>query len=327
MRVLVVTNMYPTPVAPAFGTFVYDQVRSLRRLGVEVDVFFVNGRVSTANYFWAFPRFWLFLRGRRYDVVHAHYVLAGIIARAQLTCPTVLTHHGPEVLGQPRWQGPLCRLVTPLFDEVIYVSEETRRKLNDNDGWVIPCGVDLDLFRPAPRDEARARLKLPATRPLVLWAGEYWRPEKRFDLVKAAMARVKELMPDAELILLTKQPHDVVPDYMNACDVLILTSDLEGSPMVIKEAMACNLPIVSVRVGDVPEVVGGTPGCFLVERDPTAIAGRTTEVLRSPYRTDGRSRVAHLSQDEVAHRVLEVYERAVSRRNRRIASYVPDPRS
>jgi teichuronic acid biosynthesis glycosyltransferase TuaC len=327
VKILVVTNMYPTPTMPAFGTFVYDQVRSLRRLGVEVDVFFVNGRANTSNYFWAFPRYWFLLRGRRYDLIHAHYVLAGIIARAQLSCPTVLTHHGPEVLGQPRWQGPLCRLVTPLFDEVIYVSEETRRKLNDEDGWVIPCGVDLGLFKPMPRDEARSRLRLPPTKPLVLWAGEYWRPEKRFDLVRAAMAQVKEALPQAELVLLTKQPHDVVPFYMNACDVLVLTSDLEGSPMVIKEAMACNLPIVSVRVGDVPEVIGETPGCFLVNRDPRQIADRVVEVLRAPYRTDGRSQIGHLTLDRIARRLLQVYARALSRRKKELVQYVPDPRS
>jgi teichuronic acid biosynthesis glycosyltransferase TuaC len=312
MRVLVVTNMYPTPEMPAFGTFVEAQVRALRALGVEIDVFFFNGRASKWSYLTAFPRFWRQIRRERYDLIHAHYVLTGVVARAQWGHRLVLTHHGGEVLGQaPSWHAPLCKVVTPLCDEVIHVTEQIRQVLRDDDGWVIPCGVDLDRFAPIPRDEARARAGLPLDKPLVLFAGEYWRPEKRFDLIEAAMALVKQEMPEAELVLLTQKPHEVVPAYMSACDVLVLASNTEGSPMVIKEAMASNLPIVSVHVGDVPEIIGDTPGCALAERDPADMARKLLAALREPRRTEGRARVEHLRHDQVARRVLEVYERAI----------------
>lgn len=316
MRVLVVTNMYPSRALPSFGTFVYDQVQALRALGVEVDVLAFNGRESKWHYLWAFPRLWHALLCGRYDLIHAHYVLAGIVARMQWGHRLVLTHHGPEVLGQPRWQGPLCKLLTPLCNEVIHVTEEVRRTLRDDDGWVIPCGVDLDAFTPVPRDEARVSLGLPVDKRLILFAGDYWRPEKRFDLVEAALPLVQRELPDAELVLLTKQPHDVVPLYMSACDALVLASALEGSPMVVKEAMAANLPVVSVRVGDVPEVIGDTPGCALAERDPTDIAAKLVAVLREPRRTDGRSRIAHLRHDRIAQRVREVYRHALRPRRR-----------
>jgi len=312
MRVLIVTNMYPSEALPSFGTFVHDQVVALRDAGVEVDVLSFNGRESKWKYLSAFPRYWRALRSKRYDLVHAHYILAGIVARAQLGHKVVLTHHGPEVLGQPAWQGPLCKVMTPLFDEVIHVTEQVRRRLRDDDGWVIPCGVDLDAFVPVDRDEARRALGLPLDKPLVLFAGDYWRPEKRFDLVEAAMERVRQDLPNAELVLLTKKPHDVVPAHMSACDALVLTSDLEGSPMVVKEAMACNLPIVSVEVGDVREVIGDTPGCAIVERDPASIAAGLVAVLRDPRRTDGRSRIDHLRHDRIARRVLAVYTHAIA---------------
>lgn len=312
MRVLVVTNMYPSEALPSFGTFVHDQVIALRAAGVEVDVLSFNGRESKWKYLSAFPRYWRTLRRKRYDLVHAHYILAGVVARAQWGHKVVLTHHGPEVLGQPAWQGPLCKTMTPLFDEVIHVTEEVRQRLRDEDGWVIPCGVDIDAFTPIDRDEARAQTGLPPGKPLVLFAGDYWRPEKRFDLVEAAMALVQRELPDAELVLLTGKPHDVVPGYMSACDVLVLTSALEGSPMVIKESMACNLPIVSVVVGDVAEVIGDTPGCAIVEREPAAIAAKLVEALREPRRTDGRTRIDHLRHDRIAQRILAVYTHALA---------------
>lgn len=315
MKVLVVTNMYPTPAVPALGTFVHDQVRALRAAGAEVDVFFVNGRQSRWNYLWAFPRFWSFLRGRRYDVIHAHYVLTGVIARSQWRHKVVLTHHGVEVLGDPPWQAWLCRLVTPLFDAAIYVTEELRRALDDTDGWVIPCGIDLTAFTSVPRDEARARLGLPANRRLVLFAGQYWQAIKRFDLVEAAIALAQEHFPDIDLVLLTEKPHEIVPLYMSACDALVLTSDAEGSPTVVKEAMASNLPIVSVAVGDVVEVIGDTPGCTVVERDPAAIAAGLCAVLAEPRRTDGRSRIDYLRHDRIAQRILDVYEHALQARS------------
>jgi glycosyltransferase involved in cell wall biosynthesis len=311
LRIAVVTNMYPSPAEPGFGTFVHDQVEALRRAGAQVDVFFFNGRANTWNYVWAFFRLWAFLWRRQYDLLHAHFVLAGIVARAQWGHKVVLTHHGVELLGYPRWQTWLARLVTPLVDAAIYVSAELREALHDRDGWVIPCGIDLDVFAPLERAEARARLGLPSDRRLVLWAGESWREEKRFYLVEQAMARVKLALPDADLVLLSNRPHDVVPLYMSACDALVLTSAAEGSPMVIKEAMACNLPIVSVRVGDVPEVVGDTPGCALADHDPLDIADKLVAVLREPRRTTGRERIGHLRHDRIAQRLLEVYEHAL----------------
>lgn len=320
VRVLVVTNMYPSPAKPSFGVFVADQVSALRRADVDVDVFFVDGKANTLNYVWGFVRFWRHLRRHHYDLIHAHYVLSGLIARAQWGYRVVLTHHGPELLGHPRWQTWLAHLVTPLFDEVIYVTEEGRRAMNDRDGWVIPCGVDLDAFRPVPRSEARAKLGLALDQPLVLWAGDPSRPEKRYAMVEGAMQRVKAMMPSADLVLLTGRPHDLVPTYMSACDVLVLTSAAEGSPMVIKEAMACNLPIVSVRVGDVAEVIEGAVGCALADPDVNDIGRRLVDVLRQPLRTNGRQRVEHLGEVPITRRILEVYTRALGR-HRRVRQY------
>ncbi len=315
MHVLVVTNMYPQPGRPAFGIFVQEQVDSLRRLGIMVDVLFIDGQASRLNYLWAYPRLWRALSRHRYDVIHAHYIFSGLVALAQRRCPVVLTHHGPEVFMT--WQAVPCRLFTRFFDQVIVVSEEMRARLGCRRAHVIPCGIDLGLFRPMPREEARRALGLPMKRRLVLWAGDPSRPEKRWDLVQAAMNLLRSHRDDVELVLASGQPHARVPLYMNACDVLLLVSDAEGSPMVVKEAMACNLPIVSTAVGDVPQVIGDTEGCFLCSQEPEDIAAKLELALDFGGRTDGRRRVQHLELGAIARRVAAVYEEAMAARRER----------
>ena len=298
MKVLVLTNMYPTHEAPALGTFVRDQVESLEKEGVHVDVLFVNGPKSKLNYLWGIFRLWARLLKQRYDIIHAHYVFSGIIARTQFLCPIVLTHHGFEVFMT--WERFPSRLITPLVDRVILVSEEQKLKLGNKKAHVIPCGIDFELFRPMEKKEARKQLGLSPEKKLVLWAGDNTRSEKRYDIVEAALAIAQQNDSSIELVLVTGLSHEMVSVYMNACDVILLVSDGEGSPMVIKEAMACNLPIVSTRVGDVADVISNTNGCYLCSQDPVEIAEKLHLVLRSPGRTNGREMVKHLEQGVIA---------------------------
>lgn len=308
IRVLVVTNMYPQPDRPAFGTFVRDQVEALRAY-VQVDVLFIDGRKSRWNYLWGLLRFWCRLIANRYDVIHAHYVFSGIIARLQPFVPVVVTYHGSELGVSPtHWLSRLSCGVHRFFERVIVVSPLMRERLIGTNVRVIPCGVDLDVFKPIPRFEARHRLNLAPDKPLVLWAGEHWQPVKRFYMVEQAVEHVKRALPDAELVLVSGQPHSIVPLYMNACDALVLTSSHEGSPMVVKEAMACNLPVVSVDVGDAAAVIGGTEHCYIVEPTPEAVAEKLYVVLATQPRTRGREHIAHLSADAIIKQIVEIYQ-------------------
>ena len=306
MRVLVVTNMYPTAEMPFFGTFVKEQVESLREEGVEVDVFFVNGKKNTLNYLWAFPRLWIRLLTKRYDLIHAHYVFSGIIARAQFLYPVVLTHHGSQVFQG--WQAPLCRLVTGFMSRTLVMSNEMKKRGRLDKSLVIPCGINFELFKPLDQRQARKELNLPADKKLVLFAGDYDRPVKRWDIVQASVSILKEKDHNTELVLVSKKPLDMVPKYMNACDVLVLTSDGEGSPMVIKEAMACNLPIVSVSVGDVPEVIDGTDGCYLCTQEPQDVADTLEIALERSKRTNGREKIANMEIGAISRRIITVYK-------------------
>jgi glycosyltransferase involved in cell wall biosynthesis len=297
--------MYPDEQNPDFGTFVHEQVEGLQKRGLNVDVLVVGGKRQKLSYIEGVRRFRQRIGEQRYDLIHAHYVFSGIVARLQAGHPLLVSFHGAgEMVG---WVGLLCRLLAPLADAVTVTSEEHKAQLGRKDARVIPCGVDLDLFVPMPKGEAREHLGLAKGRKLVLFVG-ILRPEKRLDVIQAAVKLLQREDPNVELIVATGEPHQRVPLYMNACDVLALASDYEGSPVVIKEAMACNLPIVSVDVGDVAQVVGGTEGCYICRRDPADMAQKLNLALARGRRTNGRQAIRRLGLESTVEGVLDIYE-------------------
>jgi len=157
-----------------------------------------------------------------------------------------------------------------------------------------------------PQEEARRRLGLPLDRRLVLFAGIV-RPEKRLDVIEAAVRILRDEDEDVELVVATGESHERIPLYMNACDVFALASDYEGSPVVIKEAMACNLPIVSVDVGDVAQVIAGTEGCYVCRREPADMARMLGLALGRGQRTDGRRVIQHLGLNATLDNLLRIY--------------------
>lgn len=311
LRVLVLTNMYPTAARPIHGTFVAEQVASLRRRGIQVDVLFVDGPASKLNYLRGVGELHAGLQRQRYDLIHAHYVFCGVIALVERLWPPwsrrpplVLTHHGIE--AQLGWTAPLCRLTGRLADYTIATSPRVAEALRLPGVEVLPCGVDAGLFRPMPQQEARRQLGLPAAAPLLLFVGAP-RPEKRLPLIREAYALLRRELPAAQLILVHDEPRERIPLYMNACDVLVLASVAEGAPMVVREAMACNLPIVTTDVGDVAELFAGLPGHYIAEARPEALAEKLRLALTFRGRTQGRGRVLPWSLDAIAARLEAIY--------------------
>ena len=310
MRVLIVTNMFPTPAEPAWGSFVKEQIDDLRDLGLDVDQVVFHGHERTMEYARAIPAVRRALRAGSYDVVHAHYGLSGAVAAlARPRGPLVTTFHGSDYDG-PAWQRWVSTAVARR-SAVIVVSESGRRRLSAPDAVVIPMGVNTRLFTPVDRIEARRSLGWEETGRYALLAGARLDPVKGAALFDAAVARVFELK-GLTLEGLTREGAALA---LNAADVLVVASVREGSPLTVRESLACKTPVVAVAVGDVPAVLAGLPGCAVVPRDPSALAeaiGAALEARRDPSL---RQRAEETSRDSVAHRVAAFYEEIIRKRS------------
>ena len=327
-----VTNMLPTPEDPGFGAFVKSQIDSIAAAGHEVTTHWIDGRASKKNYFRAVKQLNAILAAKKHDIVHAHYGLSGIPACIQRHCPVVVSFCGDDLLGTSNGRGGYTfkgrlnvlasQIVAHHADAVIVKSDRMLERLSSASARakavVITNGVDFGIFHPVDKLEARKTLGLEPFKKYVLFVGSPDAPRKRFDLADKAVGLLRASFPNVEIIALHHKPQTEVPVYMNACDAVILTSDWEGSANVIKEAMACNTPIVSVDAGDAWQLIGGAEQCYRAEREPGDLASKVKRILQAAERSDGRRRIGHLEIGIVATRVVEVYERVLADSRRRI---------
>jgi glycosyltransferase involved in cell wall biosynthesis len=325
VRVLAVTNMYPTPDDPAYGVFVASQISSLTRLGVAVHVEFIDGRRSRLRYLVGIRRVRALASTGDFDVVHAHFGLTGFVCSFQ-PLPLVISYCGDDLLGASNGRGGstigslpmvwLSRIAASRADQIICKSERLAnalpRHVNRSRVSVIGNGVDTDIFSPGERNEARARLGIARDARLILFPHDVRQRVKRYDLAQAAVRTLRGRGVDGTLWVVNGVPHQQLPDYYRAADCLLLTSDHEGSPNTIKEGLCCDLPVVAVDAGDTARWIALASGSRIVDRTPDAIAEGLQAVLATGLRIDGSRIRAELGLSSVADRVLAVYEAALT---------------
>ncbi|HEV8191488.1 MAG TPA: glycosyltransferase [Ktedonobacterales bacterium] len=323
-RVLMVTGAYPTERVPHWGTFIKSQVDSLVAAGIEVEVVHPKPGPMPLRYASAVLQV---LRasfgGGRFDVVHGHYGLWCLVARLQWTRPVVASFLGDDLLGTPLASGGyskkdalvvhISQWLSQHVDAVIVKSEQMKQVIPKSKVFVIPNGVDFALFRPIPREQARETLGWDQSRRYVLFGNDPNIPRKGYSLAQDAIERLHARGIPAELVVANGLPQTTLVQYINACHALLLTSIHEGSPNVVKEAMACNIPVVSTDVGDVAQVIRQTAGCSVCSRDPAVLADALARAFEFSGPTTGREDIRHLDRTLVAGHVIAVYETAAQR--------------
>jgi teichuronic acid biosynthesis glycosyltransferase TuaC len=329
VRVLIMTAMYPTAENPAFGSFVRTQAESLKRAGLGVEVLVLKGSNRKLIYPKGVLQLRNLLRWGSFDLVHAHYGFVGMVARTQWKVPVVVTYHGDDLLGTVKEDGKKARWssfvvatgkkLAQHVDAAIVQTLEMASKLTKSNVFVIPHEVDFSVFYPTERLQARAMLGLKADKKYLLFAANPQIPVKRFPLAKAVADWLARRDSSIELLVVSRETQERLALYMSACDSLVFPSYQEGSPNVVKQAMACKLPIVATDVGDVRQVIGKTRGCYVCNPSVTEFAARLNEILSHPKRTDGPENIRHLDSSSVSERIIEVYERVLRKRERRYA--------
>jgi glycosyltransferase involved in cell wall biosynthesis len=331
LKILAVTNMYPSPERPGSGVFVEQQVLGLLSRGMDVRVMFVDRRKEGVSvYYRIAPLLQRELADFAPDLIHVMYggVMADQVTRQRGLPPTVVTYHGSDLLGENlsglarkiiSHYGVHCsRKAARRADGIIVVGRHLLKTLRAgivaDKVQVIPCGIDLERFKPIDQSTCRERLGWQPADFHVLFATSEGDPVKRPGLARAAVSLLDAKHGHVKFHVLCGTPNSEVPYWLNAADVLFLTSKHEGSPTIVKEALACGLPIVSVPVGDVPERIAGINGCHLAESEPEDLARKLDLVFKSRQRLNCGEKLLELSCQTIAAKLEQFYLDILRRR-------------
>ncbi len=294
-------------------SFIKSQGESIKKEGVTLDYYPIKGK-GIKGYMKSVRPLTKYLKSNRYDIIHAHYGLIGLVCLLTFTrIPIVLSVMGDDAYGnfnikgkriKSSYFGMFLTQIALIFAKKIIVKSKNILKVipYKSKSFIQPNGVDFELFKPNSEE---------LNKDLILFLADENNPRKNYKLLKDGLA----LIDREELKYLNPFPikHTEFPDYLNKSSVFVLTSYNEGSPNVIKEAMACNIPIVSTNVGDVEEVISNTQGCFITTFEPEDLADKIIKALEFGKRTTGREDIKHLESSIVANRIISIYKEIIEK--------------
>jgi glycosyltransferase involved in cell wall biosynthesis len=299
MKVLFVASGNNKKVSP----FVLDQARALESSGIEIDFYLIKGN-GIFGYLKNFKSFKKKINSFNPDIIHAHYGLSGLLTVLQNKVPTIVTFHGSDI--NKKKSRFFSNIAIKFSADSIFVSKNLADMVNAKNPNIIPCGVDLDVFYPMNNLKVRQKLNFDIEKKYILFSSFFENSVKNYPLAKEAISLLSN--QTVELLELKGFSRDQVSELMNAVDLVLMTSQTEGSPQFIKEAMACNTPIVSVDVGDVKDIIGTIKGCFIAEYNAQSVANKIGMALNFAKKTTGREYINNYDNKTIAKKVIDVYK-------------------
>lgn len=309
MRLLIVCSGN----APQFDVkrhqaFVYEQVEAVKELDktLELDYFFITGKGVT-GYLLCLKALTVQLKQHKYDGIHAHVATSALLANLQRRVPVVTTFHGSDI-NVPGIRI-LSLFVGILSKKTIYITHRLAEKAiyaDQNKLAIIPCGVNLMLFKPACKSKSRQQLGLSLDKKYILFSSGFDNPVKNYPLARSA---VNLLADDTiTLIELKNYTRQEVALLFTAVDVALMTSFSEGSPQFVKEALACNCPVVSTDVGDVRFVLKNIAGCYVSSYEPEDVAHKLRQALALTTPIDARQHIQRFDNRVIAQQIHSIYQ-------------------
>lgn len=293
------------------NTIVKNQGKSLEEKGIDIVYFGIEGS-GLKGYFKNISRLRKYLKTHKFDVIHAHYSLSGVVASLAGAKPLVVSLMGSDVV-----YSRLFTLIAHFFSKYIWhttivKSAFLKEKIRNQKSIIIPNGVNTILFKPMDKTDCQKRIGWKNSKKHIFFPASKDRPEKNYQLAKKSIEAIRDF--DIVLHGASGIKNEEMPLYYNAADAVLLTSIWEGSPNAIKEALACNRPIISTKVGDVPWLIADVKGCYLSENNYLSISNSIIEVLKSDEKRSGVEAISRLElkREQVAEKLIEVYRNAVS---------------
>jgi glycosyltransferase involved in cell wall biosynthesis len=303
--------MYPHKEKPYDGIFVKEQIDSIKEQCPECNicVFHIKGYESPLNYLKAIFEIRRLLRENEYNLIHAHYGLSGLVSIFQSKVPVICTFHGSDVL-YIWWQSLISRVISFFLIQSIAVSKEIAGKLPVNKISVVPCGVNMSFFSQMDKNKAKEKLNLEVKKKYLLFPANPKRKVKNYYLFKETLKLLKKDFVIDEIILNNFNRKEV-KYALNAADLILITSYSEASNMVLKEALACNTPVISVNTGDAKEILNRLRGCMVSESKIENLYKAIHKVLRTKETShyNYREKIKYLSTENTARKIIEIYEK------------------
>lgn len=303
MRILFISR-FKSGFDDNLSPIVKNQGDSLIRIGHQVEYYIVEE--GFRGYLKLIFNLGRHLQLNSYDIIHAHYSLTSIIATmATLRRRIIVSLMGSDTQRKGLMLYLIRFFALTFWDTVIVKTDRMKRRFNIKNARVLPNGVDFERFDITSKEIAQNIVGFIPQKINILFLADSGRIEKNVILARKAI----ELLNNKNLVLHEIYPvlHEKVPFYLNAADVLVVPSIYEGSPNIVKEAMACCIPIVSTDVGDVKENMASTEGCFLAAHDPADFSEKIAKAISFGSRTNGRDNIRHLDSKVIAQQLIEIY--------------------